>query len=741
MSQRPGTIPSQSFPIGTTDGRLQAPDGTFAEVSNLIPTEEGGLRSVALPVPWVRLSAGGIPTNASLPVAATPVYGRTKGIHHAVISGEREILLLHTGGQIWVFEGWKKAWRVLIGAATFSPQVVGRLPTVDVVEPPTKFTTTPTGVIITPMNARSYFFDGITCLPLGYEDTPAPPVGMGPDSSSSTFFPDTGQPVLGVNDTGYAVDGLPFHPPTGMNPPFRFGRIGTISTPGNITTLVDEPGNKAQVMGYLEPGRWRCRSRWVDAFGNLSPLSPDSNDVKFQRQPSQTVVETGTDPPYETEWVQAECVLKQVLWDGVMPGPEGTIARILYRTRDLVNSGTAQFFELPVDASVNASAFATLPDNVSQTYPDNIPDAWLGAVPEETDPVQQFRHCAVAFGRAWYANWPGQPGAVQSSLVGRWGTPRAGTTFFPDAAGAEVTGLFSTPGGLLMFTERSTFILDNPDGPPRTLRSSAGCVAPASVAMLRSGLVVWLGHDGFYGFDGDSVRFLFTALREQAKRHNTGRVRAANAVFDPVSGEYRCWVSVDGNTRNNRCYTYDGDAWHTRYDVYATAATSTGTLVLACGYEPESARDGVWVLDAAGDISTATVKTNWLRALSSPDRASVRRAYLVLRETGKSPTTNMLQVNVRRDYRAEVVSSTTTQTYPKVSEKITPTSPLGFWGEDTYDGGKKWRKRSPFRVKLDIAVPAAEVVQIEVTLDRQYEILAFSFEEQPLADSGARDWK
>ena len=43
----------------------------------------------------------------------------------------------------------------------------------------------------------------------------------------------------------------------------------------------------------------------------------------------------------------------------------------------------------------HASALATLPDNVSDFYPDNIPDAWLTRTITEVDPVPQFKLCAV----------------------------------------------------------------------------------------------------------------------------------------------------------------------------------------------------------------------------------------------------------------------------------------------------------------------------------------------------------
>jgi hypothetical protein len=752
---------SMDVVIGQTGDGLQQPDNILREVKNLVRTENGGLRSSVEPIPFLYTAAGAAPTNSSTPNTTGPVYDTTKGIFHAVVGGKRDVLLLHTGVEVWAFHGWARAWSKVIAASGGLLEAI--LPDLDLVEFPTQFISTPTGVVIVPQGARAYVYDGITCLPLGYDHAPGAPIGLGPESTSSRWFPSTAIPWTGVNDAGYTMDGLSAnlvapaaaatdygHPPSGMLGSFRYGRLGTISTPGNISTLADSPADKSQVMGYLEPGRYRAKVQWIDRWGNLSPASAESGDIKFQRQPSMVPYLATAPATYGVAWVQAECVRKQVGWDGIIPGPTGTIARVLGRTKDLENSGDASFYEVPLDASVHASALATLPDNVSDFYPDNIPDAWLTRTITEVDPVPQFKLCAVAFGRLWVANWPGSEGAVRASMPGRWGTfGKADPFVWPDPTGGEVTGLHAVAQGLLIFTETGAYLLEDPAGRPRAISSTSGCAAPSSIRTMRNGVTVWLARDGFYGFAGGEVRYLFEQHREDAKKHNKGRLRAACAEFDPKTGRYMCWVGFEGAQYNTRCWTYDGTDWHHEDVLRASSVTVTKdhrSLILACGTSTyHSDKDGVWVLNGPGDPVSSLVKTGWIRGQRTRDRASTRRVYFTLRETRvPAGDAQKVQVSIRRDYRAEVVDSTTLNTYPEVSSKVTASNSaptLSKWGTGAYNDGGSWRKRRIFRAKADIDVAGCEVFQIEATCTKGWEILSIAFEEQEKPDSGSRAFK
>jgi hypothetical protein len=744
VSTRANTIQSANIPLGSTSNRVVKPDQQFEVVKNMVRTESGGLVNVPSPTPWLLTAAGGIPTSGAANVAG-PVYGETKGVFHAVI-GNKDIMLLHTGNEVWSFQGWTRGWRCIIGPSGANPMRIDPLNEINVSEFPTQFVATTTGVVIVPQEHRAYYFDGVKCLPLGYDRAPGPPIGLGPESTTDGWAPDLNDPIMGVNDDGYTLDGLKGHEPSYMFPAFRYGRIGTISTPGNIADLATNTNEPAQIMGYLEPGRWTCRAQWIDAFGNLSPWSSTSNEIKVQRQPSMRMDYDATaTPPYSLHWISPDCVQKQFAWDGIQKGPDGTIARNLARTKDLVNSGTARHFELPLDSSINVSAIATLPDNVSDFYPDNIPDAWLVNEVVEYDPVPAFRLAAVAFGRLWIANWPGAEGALRASLVGRFGTFRRNDPLlYPDPSGGAITALYATQRGLLVFTRSGTFLLDSVDGMPRDISRTVGCMAPSSIATMRNGMTVWLARDGFYGWVGGDAVFLWEDHRRDAMEINMARASKAVAAFDPVSGEYRCWLPCRGSYDNNRCWTFDGVDWHYREDIRATGVCMTKdhrNYMITCGTRSDDGKDGVWALDRDGEQEPIMVRTGWIRSQRLGDKASIRRGYLLLRETGVPNNEGQrIAITSRTNYRVDTVSTTYVNTYPDVSSSARQQPAVGVYAQDgtsKWGDGKPWRIRRVYRAKFDLDLPSCDVFQLEFTCNRRIEILGVSFEEQDRPTFGA----
>lgn len=752
MPKREATIEIPQFPVGPTSSRMVTPDQVFRRVLNLRATPEGGLRSVNVPLPWVPALAGGPPSGpVANPSPTLPFsYGRTHGIFHCrAMDGQRDILLLHTEGtdggdtgEIWEWRGWAYHWKRLIGPTNAA--IDAELQTPRVEDWPTQFVSTPTGVVIIPCRSRAYFYDGVRILPLGYDHAPGAPVGNGPQSSGQTWLSAIASVSTSVNDTGYAMDGLVGNIPSQVHPLFRYGRIGTIDTPGNVSTLSEdgEQDNTAQVMSYLKPYRTKGRVQWVDWWGNLSPLSGPSNDIVFSRQPSQ--VPDGILHP--SKWVIPQCVQKQIAWSGVRPGPQGTIGRILFRNKDLENSGDVSFYEIPRDSSVNANAFATIPDNMSEMYPDNIPDGWLVNKPIEVMPFPTVKLADISMGVMFYANAAGDEGAVFWSLPGRWGTIGINNKLYPDPSGAKITGVKSVVNGCLFFTENSTFIVrrnDSGDGfRSEPVSTTIGCIAPSSIVTLRNGVTVWLGRDGFYAYANGEVSFVFGDHKWDATRFNMARLHKAVATFDPRSGEYRCWLSSDGRGKNNVCWTYDGVDWRERDEFCATGVCTTRDhrgLVVACGQLP-GGTEGVFVQDSAGDPVACELTSAWIRSSRSMERASVRRIHLWLRETGAAPTsTDRIQVEVSRDYRNEVIGTATVETYPAVDMRTDGTNPdlwdTAQWADAT------WRQRRPYWAAADIDVGSCEVFRFKVTCTRGIEVLGVAVEEQPRESSGSQAYR
>jgi len=754
MPIKPNSEPVGPLPIGPTSTRMVAPDGVFRRVHNMVPTENGGYITAKGALPYLIGT-----TNGAQSPTAPVSYGTVHGIFHATIrDNQREVLLIHTGNQIWEFMGWRREWRVIAGVESTNPLVVQHLWTPLPSDYPTQWVRTPTGVVIIPSGGRAIFYDGVIALKLGYAHAPGAPEGLGPDNSARKFHPTApaggvSYTMTGVNDTGYAVDGLHAQAESGMPSVYRYGRVGTVESFSSISEI--DPYEHSHAAGYLRPGRYRARSQWINAHGDLSPWSPESNDVRLHKQPSQQVVMSGfslvvgADPLME--WVPVDAVLKQIAWTGIPSGPEGTIGRNIARSRDLRNSGDTKFYNLPRDAAVNNRAFATLPDNVTHFYPDNIPDAWLVDEIEDIIPVPRFKLGEMAFGRFFAANAEHDPGAIWPSMVGRWGTFLRKLKFYPDPEGAAVTGMHRVEGGMLAFSENSTYLISPNDSGEgfrsSTVAATIGCVAPSSIRTIRDGTTIWLARDGFYGWSAQGgIQFLFDDHRQEALKFNRARVHRAVAEFDYWSGQYRCWVSTEAETENNLCYCYDGRAWHTRDDTQANGVTVTQDsrrLMLVGGNESSStATNGVWVMDRAGAILAGTLQTGWLRSTHSSERGSIRTVHLWLRETYLSTSTGKITVSVERDYRTGTVSSKTVNAYPEAAQ-ITGSSTLiqpHAWGSQTY-GASVFRERRPFWAKVDIEVASCEVFRLTITSAQRFEVLAIKFEDQDRTSGGGQSYR
>lgn len=758
MARRPGIVESGPVMVGVTNADLFTPDDSWSELHNVYPTEAGGYISINKPMPILtNRSDGATPSDTT--GAPTPgihpndvVYGAVYGVFHARLKGgDREVLLAIVNKQLWELRGWRRGWVALAGPASISPifETNFEEPAASDFNP--QWVATPTGVVIVPPSGRAMFYDGEKIGYLGYDSAPSPPVGLGPESSSSNWFPDTASPVNGINDSGYAMDGLVEgtvsllqHPSSYMHPVFRNGRVGTVDTPGGISTLATGDG-PVMSMGYLLDGEWRCRVQHIDHWGNVSPASLPSNSVKVSKQPSKYPGWDGAASKYEGVWLSPEKARKQIAWTGISAGQDGTIGRILYRTKDLVNSGTTTYWELPRNATEGAGAYATIPDNVSQIYPDNIPDTWLTNELEEIQPVPEFRLATMAFGRLWMTNSPGDEGAVWWSLVGRWGTIGHRNKMYPDTTASEVTGLRAVNRGLLIFTRTSTYLVtqnERGDGfRSEPISTTIGCVAPASIATMRNGVTVWLGDDGFYAYDGNQISFLFNQHRDWAKRFNRGRMHRAAACVDPWSGEYRCWVSYENSGGNSRCFVYDSTSWRTRDDITASGVCITDDhrrLSIASGQVDGTW--GVWVLDRAGAVASARLKTGWQRSERSHQKGTVYRIQVLVRETGVSDSNSVkVQVKARVNWRSEVVETGHATTYPKQDTDYRDGMLPGYWGTTLLGANEAiWRIRRPFWVSVDMYIGPCDVFQLEFSGDNQFEILGYTYQEADRNSMGAQ---
>lgn len=580
-------------------GTLLTPMEIAAAIENFRPTREGSLRSVIGPTPYLPKYRNQDFTWDTINKKHIADYTTMHGIFHAMLQGgQRDVLLLHVGKELWVFQGWEKCWRPLISATNTYAQIRVALQSDDRARAPTQFVSTPNGVIIIPQSdkdSRPYFYDGEVILPLGYVETPGAPTPRAPRNPSNL------KTIIRNNEYGYDLIYRRMNR-SRMRCDYEHGkfgpaRIGSISTvPDAIDKEVEDESGETSTRRvgapFLLNGAWSCATQWVDYFGNLSPISARSGEARLSRKPVSTT-EGGNPEPGET-------LLAQFLWTTIDQGPKGTIGRVLYRTKDTLNSGTNKLYQLPatsVGRSTNrsvelatSSQFATVPENCSRIFPDNIPDTALVQEARDVVPMPRFKTATLALGRLFVANMPSDPGAVMYSLPGRWGTFERQAVLFPDPSGGRITGLWKISGGVLAFTESSTYLVSPSDDGlgfrSFPISTTIGCAAPRSINELPNGMVIWLTENGFYGYDGKEVVALFNGLESEIPLFTRSRLLQATSAIDYDSQEYLCWVTTQDGIYNNRGYVFDGQGWKIRTGAkYADLCTTRDhrKYVIGCG--------------------------------------------------------------------------------------------------------------------------------------------------------------
>ena len=724
--------------LRTQSDEILAPEDVAERIENFHITEVGTLRSIVGPLPFVpALPPGRTDNNATTTTPTYPSYETMHGIYHAKVDGgSRSVLLVHSGDELLEFDGKQagtlNTWKTLVGPST---GLLNRTLRDDAAPQfPCQFESTPRGIIIVPQGgSEPLIYDGDVLLPLGYEASPAPPQGFGPGSSLniSTLVNSLGYNVgyyqMNASDQSLAAAQQ-------RTNAFGDGRLGTLQTTSGMVAPDDTASTKiASNEGTLLSGSYRCVVQWVNHFGDVSAQSARSNPVLFDKENS------GTDHVDTEVSARIETVLKQVLWSSIPEGPDGTVGRILSRTLDERNSGSTDLFLLTGDyAGSTTGAFATIPDNISIAFPDNTSDGLLVTNPLEVLPMPRFKLCRVAMGCLWVANTKSDPGILIPSHPGRWGTLQKDQEIYPDATGAEITGLWRTGGGLLVFTEQSTYFIQpgySGDQPFRssTVHPSIGCAAPSSIAELTNGAVVWLGLDGFYTFDGEKVSSISSPIKQTTKRINRSRARQATAAVDVVLGEYRCWVPIDDSTINNMCFIFDGNGWRQRTDASLAGVCTVKDhrrYMIGAGRVTENdgtTRNGVWLLDHEVKSFTpesreAKIETVWLAGTRSGDRKSALTVKLWLRETHTSGT---LTVDVYRNWRKS--SPDHSVTFDLDSPEDAPPA----WGTTILGDSVYWVRRRPFWSRKDISVSSCESYKLVIRTSSTVEFVGMTVDESP----------
>lgn len=593
-------MPIVASPLPTVESKQRyAPASLAREILNMVLTPEGVLESVRGPTALIPDYGSGYPYSAQM-----------HGVFHATLeNGMRDVTLVRSGSVLYVQTGWTRGVASIAtglssdGAAMFPDQFVevgGKIVWNNGVD-------------------AALVYDGYTVLPLGYDRVPAPPSATGPS--------DTGHPVF-RNEGGYS------HP----------GRIGT---QGDFYT---------QESGAHLQGMWTYHVQFEDAFGNRSPLSPASGPVVHRREltlayywadytdyPNTAGV---NDQPLGLLAVGLDDLGKQHLVQDISAGPEGTVARVLYRTPDQENDSSEPKF------------LVRIPDNVTSVFPDNIADGMLGATADDLVTVPRFQAMCAHQGRLviladGVLRWS-QPGFI-GTFERRWFVPIG-------SDGARATAVWSFGGALYAATTSTIYRVEElPDGlglSARAVAEGLGVVGPEAVAGTPFG-AVGMGRDGFWRMaEPDVVEPISRELYPLFSRLQPALLGRVVMKWSPLDRELLVAVPYAGIAGNGRLLTWDGTGWKERQYGISVASMAVqrderaGVLVAG---KRVGAENNVWVLHGETQAYTPPTKTYrfrsaWLRG--DPNgmmRCNVQGIWIGFVEASKGAISVTVWENGSRD--------------------------------------------------------------------------------------------
>ena len=433
-------------------------------------------------------------------------------------------------------------------------------------------------------------------------------------------------------------------------------------------------------------------------------------------------------------------------------GPPNTVARRLYATQNLYSSSNV----LVTGRDTQFFFHSTIPDNVTATIQDALPDGYLGAEVDET----QFGTWPV--NAKFIASFNGRMYAAGANNSEVYYSKRGAPEVWPvnnvldvgDAYLGPITALYATRNVLLVAKKRGIYlIVDDGVNEPyaRTLTRESGWISHNTVREI-PGI-------GIFGLSDDGVTMLKGTLQNEGvetqtfnagvglpqvfKRLNQSAALNACAAVYHFDKEYWLCIPTIGNANNNLVlvYHYEVREWTVRYNypIASILEDSTGALLFG-SYASTTALspDGIVHLGimvysrgcrykddyANGAKAIEPIYTINQVAVGSQYRSFRPKHVLVY---GIGHGNNALNVNVYSNHGAAPwagVAQSVAQQYPQ--------APVPVYGTATFDGNDKWADWQPITMRVDIdATNQAPVfdAQIEVSPASRYmTILGFSLE-------------
>jgi len=362
---------------------------------------------------------------------------------------------------------------------------------------------------------------------------------------------------VGVQTT-YSAPGIPAEPdafvaPTGDGINNSLVSMAVQFEAGDYLGLGDP--DKGSINSYS------YRQTYVTDTGSESPVSNPANV-------SWTVYTDATFPAtteaQRIRYADANARKYGVMVQGLEPGPDGTVARRIYRTKNkkdgLTGAGDVYYFVCQIN------------DNTTRQYLDCIPDNQLvDKAPTFADSVtisNGYKYGAAWNGAMWLAGGDTTPTQL---IYSAQGLPEQFPAFnYFDVGvrdGGHITALVPYYDVLLVFREKAIdAVFTNAAGDGftcTTVNQSIGTIATNTIRLVPGVGILFLNLDGVYLITGGlrggasiEVNKVSARFEKELRRVSKNSLCRATAVYSPREKEWWCHFPVDGQTENTRGVVY-----------------------------------------------------------------------------------------------------------------------------------------------------------------------------------------
>ena len=500
-------------------------------------------------------------------------------------------------------------------------------------------------------------------------------------------------------------------------------------------------------LGYTDDNSknaYRWRVSWVSETGSESPLSYQSSTVSWD-----TVLSSFGTAEYRNK-------RQGVFLDDLPIGPAGTVARRIYRTKNLGDGGST-------DAVSDFYFVAEIKNNTDKSFVDYVPDQFLTTLaPSTTASVifpcpgarfaATFKNCLFLDGgqadptRIYYSN-PLNPDSFSASDYFDVGV----------RDGGDVTGLFAYYNNLILFRESSIELVR---GDPVNgfnvvpFIQGVGSKAVNSITSVPGVGVMFLGNDGVYrihgGLEGGSevkIEKMSPGLVKTEKRFNPALLARASAAYSSKWREWHCYMPVDGEEKPSfgLVYHVDKNAWSTRtsFPVSCIAADQNGELVFGHNTgkpsgAPSTWETGLFVISRKrieGDSGVvvnpdpltygtspraapvSTYKSNWMDMGKAAQKKFVKYVYLHVMTKGD----NTIPLKYFKDFDYDGITSSG----EKMQRADHPDQNV--FDTATWDTAV-WEDPMLTTIRYPIALSAASFFAFEVETNNDFVLVGYSLE-------------